>query len=88
MTTPRVTAEISLGHIIQVVTLVILAGVGWGVHTTTVSAMQQQIEEHQRALVRQDGEIRGIDKTTTVVLTKLEGISATLQEVKLEVKRP
>lgn len=88
MTTPTITAEISLGHIIQVITLVILAGVGWGVHTTTVSAMQAEMAAHQTELGRHDSEIRIIDKANSVVMTELKNISATLQEVKMEVKKP
>jgi len=88
MTTPRITNEISLGHIIQVLTLIILAAVGWGVHATTVQGMQAQLVVLKQDLVRHDSEIRVIDKTTGIVMTKLENISATLQEVKTEVKKP
>lgn len=87
MTTPRISNEISLGHIIQVITLIVLAAVGWGVHTSMVSNMQQQMSKDRLDIERQAGEIRVIDKTTTVVITKLEGISSTLQEVKAELKR-
>lgn len=87
MTTPRISNEISLGHIIQVLTLIVLASIGWGVHTSTVSSMKQQMSEDRMDIERQAAEIRVIDKTTTVVLTKLEGISSTLQEVKTELKR-
>ena len=87
MTAPRITSEISLGHLIQVLTLVILAGVAWGVHTTTVQTMQTQMHEDRLVLGRHDAEIRAIDKTTSVVSSKLEDIRITLQEVKTEVKR-
>jgi hypothetical protein len=87
MTTPRLSNEISLGHIIQVLTLIVLAAVGWGVHTTTVSSMQKQMSEDRLDIQRQAAEIRTIDKTTTIVITKLEGISSTLQEVKAELKK-
>jgi hypothetical protein len=87
MTTPRLSNEISLGHIIQVLTLIVLASIAWGVHTTTVSSMQQQMSEDRLDIERQAAEIRAIDRTTTIVITKLEGISGTLQEVKAELKK-
>jgi len=87
MTTPRITAEVSLGHLIQVATLVILAAVAWGVHTSTVQNMQKQMSDDRLVLGRHDGEIRAIDKTTSVVSSKLEDIRIVLQEVKAEVKR-
>lgn len=87
MTAPRFTAEVHLGHILQLITMLLVLGVGWGVHVTTVNALREKQQADAAIVQRHEIEIRGLDKSTTVVLTKLETISSDLREVKAEVKK-
>lgn len=86
MTAPRFESTISLGHIVQVLSLVIAGATAWGVHTSTLWHLESLRVEDRRRLESHDLKIQVLERTTDVVKNDLTYIKAAVDEIKRDVK--
>lgn len=86
MTQPRFDSTISLGHIVQVLSLVIAGGTAWGVHTSTLRHLELLRNEDRQRLESHDVKIQLLERSTDVVKTDVNYIRLTVDEIKRDLK--
>lgn len=86
MTAPRYEATISLGHIVQIISLVIAGATAWGVHSSTLKYLELQRGEDRQRIEAHDIKIQVLERTTDVFKTDLNYIRLSVDEIKHEVK--
>lgn len=86
MTQPRSDSTISLGHVVQVLSLVIAGGTAWGVHTSTLRHLELLRNEDRQRLESHDVKIQLLERSTDVVKTDVNYIRLTVDEIKRELK--
>ena len=86
MTAPRFEATINLGHIAQILALVIAGAIAWGVHISTLNQLATQRSEDRQRLESHDTKIQMLERTTDVFKTDLNYIRLSVDEIKHDVK--
>ena len=86
MTQPRFDSTISLGHLVQVVSLVIAGATAWGVHTSTLRHLELLRNEDRQRLESHDVKIQLLERSTDVVKTDVNYIRLTVDEIKRDLK--
>lgn len=86
MTTPRFDSTISLGHLVQILSLVIIGSIAWGVHTSTLRHLEGLRVEDRQRLESHDIKIQMLERSTDVVKTDLVYIKGAVDDIKHEVK--
>jgi len=86
MTQPRFDSTISLGHVVQVLSLVIAGGTAWGVHTSTLRHLELVRNEDRQRLESHDVKIQLLERSTDVVKTDVNYIRLTVDEIKRDLK--
>ena len=66
MTAPRFIPTISLGHIVQILSLVIAGATAWGVHTGTLKYLETQRAEDRQRIDSHEMKIQMLERTTDV----------------------
>jgi hypothetical protein len=88
MTQPRFDSTISLGHIVQILSLVIAGATAWGVHTSTLRHLELLRNEDRQRLESHDVKIQVLERTSDVVKTDVNYIRMTVDEIKRDIKEP
>ena len=88
MTQPRFDSTISLGHIVQIMSLVIAGATAWGVHTSTLRHLELLRNEDRQRLEAHDVKIQVLERTSDVVKTDVNYIRLTVDEIKRDIKEP
>ena len=88
MTQPRFDSTISLGHIVQIMCLVIAGATAWGVHTSTLRHLELLRNEDRQRLESHDVKIQVLERTSDVVKTDVNYIRMTVDEIKRDIKEP
>lgn len=86
MTQPRFDSTISLGHVVQILSLVIAGGTAWGVHTSTLRHLELLRNEDRKRLESHDVKIQLLERSTDVVKTDVNYIRLTVDEIKRDLK--
>jgi hypothetical protein len=86
MTQPRFDSTISLGHIVQILSLVIAGATAWGVHTSTLRHLELLRNEDRQRLESHDVKIQVLERTSDVVKTDVNYIRTTVDEIKRDIK--
>jgi len=86
MTQPRFDSTISLGHVVQILSLVIAGGTAWGVHTSTLRHLELLRNEDRQRLESHDVKIQLLERSTDVVKTDVNYIRLTVDEIKRDLK--
>ena len=86
MTQPRFDSTISLGHVVQVLSVVIAGGTAWGVHTSTLRHLELLRNEDRQRLESHDVKIQLLERSTDVVKTDVNYIRLTVDEIKRDLK--
>jgi hypothetical protein len=86
MSTPRFDATISLGHLVQILSLVIAGATAWGVHTSTLRHLELLRMEDRQRIESHDTKISLLERTTDVVKTDVNYIRMSVDEIKRDVK--
>ncbi len=86
MTQPRFDSTISLGHVVQALSLVIAGGTAWGVHTSTLRHLELLRNEDRQRLESHDVKIQLLERSTDVVKTDVNYIRLTVDEIKRDLK--
>ena len=86
MTQPRFDSTISLGHVVQVLSLVIAGGTAWGVHTSTLRHLELLRNEDRQRIESHDVKIQLLERSTDVVKTDVNYIRLTVDEIKRDLK--
>lgn len=86
MTQPRYDSTISLGHVVQILSLVIAGATAWGVHTSTLRHLELLRNEDRQRLDSHDVKIQLLERSTDVVKTDVNYIRLTVDEIKRDVK--
>ena len=88
MTQPRFDSTISLGHVVQILSLVIAGATAWGVHTSTLRHLELLRNEDRQRLESHDVKIQVLERTSDVVKTDVNYIRMTVDEIKRDIKEP
>lgn len=88
MTQPRYDSTISLGHVVQILSLVIAGATAWGVHTSTLRHLELLRNEDRQRLDSHDLKIQLLERSTDVVKTDVNYIRLTVDEIKHDLKEP
>ena len=88
MTQPRYDSTISLGHVVQILSLVIAGGTAWGVHTSTLRHLELLRNEDRQRLESHEAKIQLLERSTDVVKTDVNYIRLTVDEIKHDLKEP
>jgi hypothetical protein len=88
MTQPRYDSTISLGHVVQILSLVIAGATAWGVHTSTLRHLELLRNEDRQRLDSHDVKIQLLERSTDVVKTDVNYIRLTVDEIKHDLKEP
>jgi hypothetical protein len=88
MTQPRYDSTISLGHVVQILSLVIAGATAWGVHTSTLRHLELLRNEDRQRLESHDVKIQLLERSTDVVKTDVNYIRLTVDEIKHDLKEP
>jgi len=88
MTQLRYDSTISLGHLVQILSLVIAGGTDWGVHTSTLRHLELLRNEDRQRLESHDVKIQLLERSTDVVKTDVNYIRLTVDEIKRDLKEP
>jgi hypothetical protein len=88
MTQPRYDSTISLGHVVQILSLVIAGATAWGVHTSTLRHLELLRNEDRQRLESHDVKIQLLERSTDVVKTDVNYIRLTVDEIKRDLKEP
>jgi hypothetical protein len=83
MTQLRYDSTISLGHLVQILSLVIAGGTAWGVHTSTLRHLELLRNEDRQRLESHDVKIQLLERSTDVNYIRL-----TVDEIKRDLKEP
>jgi hypothetical protein len=86
MTQPRFDSTISLGHLVQVVSLVIAGATAWGVHTSTLRHLELLRNEDRQRLEAHEVKIQLLERTSDVVKTDVNYIRLSVDEIKRDLK--
>jgi len=86
MTQPRFDSTISLGHLVQILSLVIAGATAWGVHTSTLRHLELLRNEDRQRIESHDIKITVLERATDVVKTDVNYIRLTVDEIKRDVK--
>ena len=88
MTQPRYDSTISLGHVVQILSLVIAGATAWGVHTSTLRHLELLRNEDRQRLESHEAKINLLERSTDVVKTDVNYIRLTVDEIKRDLKEP
>jgi hypothetical protein len=88
MTQPRYDSTISLGHVVQILSLVIAGATAWGVHTSTLRHLELLRNEDRQRLESHEAKIQLLERSTDVVKTDVNYIRLTVDEIKRDLKEP
>ena len=88
MTQPRYDSTISLGHVVQILSLVIAGATAWGVHTSTLRHLELLRNEDRQRLESHEEKIQLLERSTDVVKTDVNYIRLTVDEIKRDLKEP
>ena len=88
MTQLRYDSTISLGHVVQILSLVIAGATAWGVHTSTLRHLELLRNEDRQRLESHDVKIQLLERSTDVVKTDVNYIRLTVDEIKHDLKEP
>ena len=88
MTQPRYDSTISLGHVVQILSLVIAGATAWGVHTSTLRHLELLRNEDRQRLESHEAKIQLLERSTDVVKTDVNYIRLTVDEIKRDLKTP
>ena len=88
MTQLRYDSTISLGHVVQILSLVIAGATAWGVHTSTLRHLELLRNEDRQRLDSHDVKIQLLERSTDVVKTDVNYIRLTVDEIKHDLKEP
>jgi hypothetical protein len=88
VTQPRYDSTISLGHVVQILSLVIAGATAWGVHTSTLRHLELLRNEDRQRLESHDVKIQLLERSTDVVKTDVNYIRLTVDEIKRDLKEP
>ncbi len=88
MTQPRFDSTISIGHVVQILSLVIAGATAWGVHTSTLRHLELLRNEDRQRLESNDVKIQVLERTSDVVKTDVNYIRMTVDEIKRDIKEP
>lgn len=86
MTMPRFESTISLGHLVQLVSLVIAGATAWGVHSSTLRHLESQRLEDRQRIESHETKIQMLERTTDVVKIDVNYIRLAVDEIKHDVK--
>jgi hypothetical protein len=86
MTQPRFDSTISLGHIVQILSLVIAGATAWGVHTSTLRHLELLRNEDRQRIESHEVKINVLERATDVVKTDVNYIRLAVDEIKHDVK--
>ena len=86
MTQPRFDSTISLGHVVQILSLVIAGATAWGVHTSTLRHLELLRNEDRQRLESHDIKIQVLERTSDVVKADVNYIRTTVDEIKRDIK--
>jgi hypothetical protein len=88
MTQPRYESTISLGHVVQILSLVIAGATAWGVHTSTLRHLELLRNEDRQRIESHEVKIQLLERSTDVVKTDVNYIRLTVDEIKRDLKEP
>jgi hypothetical protein len=88
MTQPRYDSTISLGHVVQILSLVIAGATAWGVHTSTLRHLELLRNEDRQRIESHEVKIQLLERSTDVVKTDVNYIRLTVDEIKRDLKEP
>ena len=88
MTQPRYDSTISLGHVVQILSLVIAGATAGGVHTSTLRHLELLRNEDRQRLESHEAKIHLLERSTDVVKTDVNYIRLTVDEIKRDLKEP
>jgi hypothetical protein len=88
MTQPRFDSTISLGHVVQILSLVIAGATAWGVHTSTLRHLELLRNEDRKRIESHDVKIQVLERTSDVVKADVNYIRTTVDEIKRDIKEP
>lgn len=86
MTQPRYDSTISLGHVVQILSLVIAGATAWGVHTSTLRHLELLRNEDRQRIESHEVKINMLERSTDVVKTDVNYIRLAVDEIKHDVK--
>ena len=86
MTQPRFDSTISLGHLVQILSLVIAGATAWGVHTSTLRHLELLRNEDRQRIESHEVKINLLERSTDVVKTDVNYIRLAVDEIKHDVK--
>ena len=86
MTQPRFDSTISLGHLVQILSLVIAGATAWGVHTSTLRHLELLRNEDRQRIEAHEVKINLLERATDVVKTDVNYIRLAVDEIKHDVK--
>ena len=86
MTQPRFDSTISLGHLVQILSLVIAGATAWGVHTSTLRHLELLLNEDRQRIESHEVKINMLERVTDVVKTDVNYIRLAVDEIKHDVK--
>jgi hypothetical protein len=86
MTQPRYDSTISLGHVVQILSLVIAGATAWGVHTSTLRYLELLRNEDRQRIESHEVKINMLERVTDVVKTDVNYIRLAVDEIKHDVK--
>ena len=86
MTQPRYDSTISLGHVVQILSLVIAGATAWGVHTSTLRHLELLRNEDRQRIESHEVKINMLERVTDVVKTDVNYIRLAVDEIKHDVK--
>jgi hypothetical protein len=86
MTQPRFDSTISLGHLVQILSLVIAGATAWGVHTSTLRHLELLRNEDRQRIESHEVKINMLERVTDVVKTDVNYIRLAVDEIKHDVK--
>ena len=86
MTQPRFDSTISLGHLVQILSLVIAGATAWGVHTSTLRHLELLRNEDRQRIESHEVKINMLERVTDVVKTDVNYIRIAVDEIKHDVK--
>ena len=86
MTQPRYDSTISLGHVVQILSLVIAGATAWGVHTSTLRHLELLRNGDRQRIESHEVKINMLERVTDVVKTDVNYIRLAVDEIKHDVK--
>jgi hypothetical protein len=86
MSTPRFDGTVSLGHLVQILSIAIAGATAWGVHTSTLRHLELLRMEDRQRIESHEAKISLLERTTDVVKTDVNYIRMSVDEIKRDVK--